>query len=919
MPDDFQKQVLIEENTKNSETFLPSGSCNASLRFDNWGYRHATRKHFAVRGLNLTIEAGQRVLLLGASGIGKSTILEGAAGIIGSSIIESQNKQSDSSNKSDNSNKSDSSKQPGSSDELDSSVSIEDEDGGISEGCVYVDDIPVRQARGKVGLVLQDPDAQAIFQRLGDNVAFGPENMNIPREQIWKRVEKSIKEVGLDGLQLHRSTSHLSGGQLQRLALAGALAMEPRVLLLDEPTANLDPNGVNQVVKAVKNVLDSNHATMVLVEHHAEPWIDMIDRVVVLGLDNNDIDKSDSAAILSSSSAAISNSNSESESLEEVHDDDIARASSARTVIVADGSPDEVFTRTDLDFEDLGIWLPSKYKNSHNSSYKSNNNSSNSVGKVILSTKDLSISHTDQPIAEHINLEFKSGQITALVGANGAGKSTLSLTLAGLLPAVSGEVVASDELSNGARGTNPIKWKSSELAKRISYVFQNPEHQFACATVLQEVMLGPLRTGMSAEDARAKAESLLKRFRLFKYANSNPYTLSGGEKRRLTVAASLAAAPSVIILDEPTFGQDRKTWMQIIRLIESLNKDGVCIIVVTHDEELVEALNARVIELHADSNDSADSKACKDSNDSADSKSCAANKPSADSSTSADNSSADSDSSVSRISVSNVNLRSEDPRKSSCSPVLAYMNPVYRMFSAFLCSIPLLLTLDSLSASVALAIEFIILACIKIPPWKVIYLSWPVWIGAPTSAITIFLYGKSGGSTWFEWGMIHVTDRSASLAVATFLRILAIGIPSIVTVIGIDATDLADAFSQILHLPDRFVYGGLAGIRMFNVLKDDWRALGASRRSRGIGDGNKLKAFFPQMFALLVLSIRRSTTLAVAMEARGFGGSTPRSHARISKVKACDWILLVVSLIIPLVALSVAIYTGSFAFLGGYN
>lgn len=908
MPDDFQKQVLIEENTKNSETFLPSGSCNASLRFDNWGYRHATRKHFAVRGLNLTIEAGQRVLLLGASGIGKSTILEGAAGIIGSSIIESQNKQSDSSDKSDSSNKSDSSKQPVSSDELDSSVSIEDEDGGISEGCVYVDDIPVRQARGKVGLVLQDPDAQAIFQRLGDNVAFGPENMNIPREQIWQRVEKSIKEVGLDGLQLHRSTSHLSGGQLQRLALAGALAMGPRVLLLDEPTANLDPNGVNQVVKAVKNVLDSNHATMVLVEHHAEPWIDMIDRVVVLGLDNNDIDKSDSAAILSSSSAAISSSDLESESLEEVHDDDIARASSARTVIVADGSPDEVFTRTDLDFEDLGIWLPSKYKNSHNSSYKSNNNSSNSFGKVILSTKDLSISHTDQPIAEHINLEFKSGQITALVGANGAGKSTLSLTLAGLLPAVSGQVLASDELSNGARGTNPIKWKSSELAKRISYVFQNPEHQFACATVLQEVMLGPLRTGMSAEDARTKAESLLKRFRLFKYANSNPYTLSGGEKRRLTVAASLAAAPSVIILDEPTFGQDRKTWMQIIRLIESLNKDGVCIIVVTHDEELVEALNARVIELIADSNDSADSKP------SSDNKTCADNSSSAD-----NNSSVDSSSSESRISVSNVNLRSEDPRKSSCSPVLAYMNPVYRMFSAFLCSIPLLVTLDSISASVALAIEFIILAFIKIPPWKVMYLSWPVWIGAPTSAITIFLYGKSGGSTWFEWGMIHVTDRSASLAVATFLRILAIGIPSIVTVIGIDATDLADAFSQILHLPDRFVYGGLAGIRMFNVLKDDWRALGASRRSRGIGDGNKLKAFFPQMFALLVLSIRRSTTLAVAMEARGFGGSTPRSHARISKVKACDWILLVVSLIIPVIALSVAIYTGSFAFLGGYN
>lgn len=889
MPDDSKKEAVREEDIKNSETFLPSDSCNAQLRFDNWGYRHATRKHFAVRGLNLTIEAGQKVLLLGASGIGKSTILAGAAGIIGSNVILSSEK-SEESKESEESIKSEKSKESEESKESNGMIPVEDEDGGISEGCVYVDDIPVRQAIGKVGLVLQDPDSQAIFQRLGDNVAFGLENMNVPHELIWQQVNESLKKVGLEGLQLHRSTSHLSGGQQQRLALAGALAMKPSILLLDEPTANLDPNGVDQVVKAVKNVLDSAHSTMLLVEHHAEPWIDMIDRVVVLGLDE-DI--------------------SESESLEEVHDDDIARSSFARTIIVADGTPDEVFNRSDLDFTDLGIWLPSRYKKSDDISYKLDYDSSNANGDVILSTKDLSISHTDKPIAEHINLEFKSGQITALVGANGAGKSTLSLTLAGLLPALSGSVVASDKLSNGLNGTDPIKWKSSQLAKRISYVFQNPEHQFACGTVLQEVMLGPLRTGMSDEDARKQAESLLKRFSLLQYADSNPYTLSGGEKRRLTVAASLAAAPSVIILDEPTFGQDRKTWLQIINLIESLHKDGICIIVVTHDKELVSALGARVIELCAE-NSSCDSRNSDSDSDNSDFDSDSDSDSFKDELSSSANN-------TSKISVSDVNLRSENPRKSSYSPLLASMNPVYRMIGAFLCSIPLLFTLDCVSASCALALEFIIFACIKIPPWKVAYLSWPVWIGAPMSALTVLLYGKSGGNTWFQWGMIHVTDRSSSLALATFLRILAIGIPSIVTVIGIDATDLADAFSQILHFSDRFVYGGLAGIRMFNVLQDDWRALSASRRSRGIGDGNKLKAFFPQMFALLVLSIRRSTTLAVAMEARGFGGFNPRSHARISKVKVCDWILIIVCVIIPLISLAVSIYTGSFALFGGSN
>lgn len=901
--------------SQQAETFLPtdsrdnnagnaSNAGNAELRFENWGYRHASRHNFAVRGLNLTIQAGQRVLLLGASGIGKSTILSGAAGLIGNDVARKGN-----------------------------ATLVEDADGGVSEGRVLVDGVSVRKARGRVGMVLQDPDAQAIFQRLGDNVAFGPENMNVPRDEIWDRVRESLEKVGLDGLQLHRATAHLSGGQLQRLALAGALAMQPSVLLLDEPTANLDPDGTRQIVGAVRAVLDSTRATMVLVEHHAEPWIDMIDRVVVLGLDGESVANNET-------------SRDETSRDETVHDDDIARAASSRTVIVADGTPDEVFTRADLDFEDLGIWLPERYKknvkSSANESSVSNSSVSNSsanaessekyyencdpaegYGEVLLSTKDLAISHNDTPIAQHINLEFKAGQITALVGANGAGKSTLSLTLAGLLPAVGGEVVAGEELAKGANGTDPMKWKSPDLAKRISYVFQNPEHQFACGSVLDEVMLGPLRTGVPASEARAKAEELLKRFRLDRYAKANPYTLSGGEKRRLTVAASLAAAPRVLILDEPTFGQDHKTWLQIIRLIASLRSEGVSIIVVTHDRELVEALGARLVELVPESGEgksAATSAADASPADAspADASSAVADAESSAFSESSEAISATTDATnISRIKVSAVNNRNEEAKLSSRSPLLASLNPVYRIFGAFIVSMPLMFTLDCLSASVALVLEFAIFACIKLTPLRVIRLSWPVWVGAPTSALTVLLYGKSGGNTWFQWWLMHATDRSALLAVATSLRILAIGIPAIVTVIGLDATDLADAFSQVLHLPDRFVYGGLAGIRLFGVLQDDWAALTASRRSRGLGDERRLRAFFPQSFALLVLSIRRSTTLAVAMEARGFGGAGARSHARVSRVHVRDWLFLVVCALVPLVAVAAALYFGTFAFLGG--
>ncbi|MDB1321498.1 ABC transporter ATP-binding protein, partial [Bifidobacterium animalis] len=177
-----------------------------ALQFDHWGYRHASRKHFAVRGLDLKIHAGEHVLLLGASGIGKSTILEGAAGLLGD-----ETGQTDAS-------------RVNNAAEGEPPVAVEDADGGITEGAIRVGGIEVHAARGKVGLVLQDPDAQAIFQRLGDNVVFGPENLNVPRDLAWQRVDEALNAVGLAGVQLDRSVMHLSGGQMQRLALAGALA-----------------------------------------------------------------------------------------------------------------------------------------------------------------------------------------------------------------------------------------------------------------------------------------------------------------------------------------------------------------------------------------------------------------------------------------------------------------------------------------------------------------------------------------------------------------------------------------------------------------------------------------------------------------------------------------------------------------------
>lgn len=843
----------------------PDPAQSVSLDLIHWGYRHAYRNHFAVRDLSVSIPAGQRVLLLGASGIGKSTILNGAAGLLGDQLDSgTQGEEQDR-----------------------GIIKTEDAEGGLTEGEILIDGQAASASRGRVGLVLQDPDSQAIFHRLGDNVAFGPENMGVAREEIWQRVGASLQAVGLQDLQLTRSTMHLSGGQMQRLALAGALAMEPGLLLLDEPTANLDPDGAVQIVDAVRHVLDRRGSTMILVEHRAQPWMDMIDRVIVLGLGPLETSRN--------------------------YDDRGQNAGFRRTVIKADGKPDDIFTNPDLDLASLGIWIPDSYRThtastilvhhgDHPGGHQLVRGGESAQRQPILKTSNLSIGRQGALIGENINLSFVEGEVTALVGANGAGKSTLAMTLAGLLKPQGGQVIASDRLVRGdnhqvkaARGSDPYCWQSTDLASRISFVFQNPEHQFARGTVLEEVMLAPLRIGISPEEASKEAKNLLTRFNLIQYASANPYTLSGGEKRRLTVAAALAAAPKVLILDEPTFGQDRITWTSMAQLIEMLRADGICIILVTHDMDLVKALQARIIRLVPGG------------------RTDYAGRTSQDRISPAQTGGLD----VGEVlPVSPMDQRDEPPKQASRSAYIASINPAFRLIGAFLTALPLLISLDPVSASVALGLEVVLLFIAGFTPWRIVRSTWPIFLGAPGSALAIILYGKSGGITYWQWGMIHVSQRSLDLALATALRILAIGIPAIITVLGIDATDLADAFSQVLHLPERFVYGGLAGLRLFTVLKDDWAALSASRRSRGLGDENKFKAFFPQAFALLVLSIRRSTTLATAMEARGFGGSAQRSHARVSRVGARDYGYLGICLAVPLVALALAGLTGSLSFFG---
>ncbi|MBT1165820.1 energy-coupling factor transporter transmembrane component T family protein [Bifidobacterium simiarum] len=265
---------------------------------------------------------------------------------------------------------------------------------------------------------------------------------------------------------------------------------------------------------------------------------------------------------------------------------------------------------------------------------------------------------------------------------------------------------------------------------------------------------------------------------------------------------------------------------------------------------------------------------------------------------------------MSEIIVTPPSARHEQAKPPSQSWFIARLNPVSRFICPLIMSLPLFSTLDVVSASTQIILSVVLLWIAGINPLVILRRTWPVWIAAIGSFIPILLYGRTSGEVYFRWAAIVVSEGSFHLAIATFLRVVAIAVPSVIFLLGIDPTDLADGLVQILHLPSKFVYGALAGIRMFTLLQEDWRALGLSRRSRGIGDGNPVSRVLSQAFALLVLSIRRATKLATAMEARGFGASDTRTFARASRLHPIDWVGYAISIVIPAIAVGLAVKTG---------
>ncbi|MDK6258942.1 ABC transporter ATP-binding protein [Corynebacterium frankenforstense] len=429
----------------------------------DFGYRHATRSTPALEHVDLDVADGDRVLLTGDSGAGKSTLLAAVAGVLGGA------------------------------------------DEGERTGTIDTD--------GTVGLVLQDPESQVIASRVGDDVAFGCENLGVAPDQIWPRVRRALDLVGLD-LPPDHPTSRLSGGQKQRLALAGVIAMGARTLLLDEPTANLDPQGARDVAAAVKRVCAETGAGLIVAEHRTELWAPLATRFLHLAAPK--------------------------------------AGGGIREITAAElpGRPE------------LPAARPGRAQ-----------------AEPVLTGRGLVTRAGAAP-----DVALPEACSTVITGPNGAGKTSLLLALGGLDRPRRGEVRL-----RGVEGA-PHTWRSAALARRIGTVFQDPEHQFVARSVAEELAVGPRVAGLDDAAADARAEELMDALGLTHLRAANPFTLSGGEKRRLSVATALAAAPQVLLLDEPTYGQDPRTFARLVEMLRELTDKGVTVASVTHDEDFAAAL-----------------------------------------------------------------------------------------------------------------------------------------------------------------------------------------------------------------------------------------------------------------------------------------------------------------------------------------
>jgi len=525
----------------------------SQISVNNLTWQYDGRLKPAISNISFEVEKGEFILILGSSGSGKSTLVLCLNGLIPQEMTG----------------------------KFSGKIKIE----GLP-----TDTFPLSQLTQKVGVIFQDPESQIAMLKVEDDVAFGLENRLVPLKKIKKRVKESLTSVGLLEFK-DEITSDLSGGMKQKLSLASMLAPLPNILVFDEPTSNLDPKSTKDLFDLIHRLNQSGKYTMLTIEHKLDGLMDMVNRVLVLNPDGT---------------------------------------------LLANGNPRNVLKKHFLKIKEYGMWIPTvfwigiklkdKLKEKDNSIeppltideaankfkvlLKDIKDTKIKIGKKVdakekresqdkkdkneykkfnqIEVKDLNFAYTNKKyVLKNLSFSVDEGDFLAIVGPNGSGKTTLAKILTGLLKPSSGTISLYDK--------NILTIDPLEISKKMGFVFQNPEHQFLSDTVYNEIALSLQLANKSEDFIKKKVNDLLKQFELIEFKENNPFSLSQGQKRRLSVATMLLWDQDILIFDEPTYGQDFKNSQQMWNILRDLNSAGKTIIVITHDMNFVSELTEKVI------------------------------------------------------------------------------------------------------------------------------------------------------------------------------------------------------------------------------------------------------------------------------------------------------------------------------------
>ena len=498
--------------------------------------------HCAIDEVNLDIEPGQFIAILGHNGSGKSTLAKHMNAIL-----------------------------------------------VPSGGTMWVDGKDTKEeenlwdVRQTAGMVFQNPDNQIIGTVVEEDVGFGPENLGVPTEEIWQRVEKSLSAVGMIEYR-HHSPNKLSGGQKQRVAIAGVVAMCPKCIVLDEPTAMLDPNGRKEVLRTVEELRKREHVTVILITHYMEEVIGA-DRVIVMDQGH---------VVMDGTTREIF---SQVELLKKYRLDVpqvtmLAHGLKQRGLDIKEG----ILTTNELieALEKAGDWRQNQKKTyvGHAETVVKKEKKENPILKLEhIEYVYSSGTAYEKRALKDINLDIYEGEFVGVIGHTGSGKSTMIQHLNGLMKATSGALYYNGE------NIYDEKYNLRQLRNNVGLEFQYPEHQLFEIDVLTDVCFGPKNQELTEEECKKRAIEALELVGLSeKYYDTSPFDLSGGQKRRVAIAGVLAMRPKVLVLDEPTAGLDPKGRDEILDQIAYLQKErNLTVILVSHSMEDIAKYVDRIV------------------------------------------------------------------------------------------------------------------------------------------------------------------------------------------------------------------------------------------------------------------------------------------------------------------------------------